>query len=318
MTPAQDLASVIFGARKRYHCSEALALSLASRMENEQKVCCCWTKGSSAGSDDADVPCLKIHSYNWPSSGNPHKIGVGCRFEKTLPWAQCNAALCVYTHLPHNPEKLRLLYNGIINAVPTFNPDFLPFSLNAADLAISTDEGAGLLPVYFLFRDVGDKQSGGEEVGRPIGYFKTSIHGIKKFQNDVEKTDLEYLKCLETGNPSPISQQHHTILLLPSSPRASDSNGVQKLRATLTNHVITHMSCVRNELTAELSKGSIPSIATAANARRQIIIQMLHHRSEKPCSCSQCPFYKKKTPAGCCLNLEGLGLHDEDLQEIMT
>ena len=276
---------------------------------------------------------ITTHSYDFPSCGSPFKIGVSCEFHKMLPWSLCNPALFVYTTLPHRPGTLRLLYNGIIDAVPTFNPTFPSFLLDSANLTISTTEHPESLPLIFLFREVGDNESCAEEVGSPLGYLQCRIEDLlvttkKDAAADLHSQHEANASCCWTGCCSAITggNQPPKVTRISNSLISFETNsiGVTTLGSTPTQHKMTITSVLRNQLKSPYKKPPPKKLSEVANTRRKIVIHMLHENSRKLCSSSQCPHSKyvekddEQKGKRICLNLEDYALQDQDLQEIMT
>ena len=273
---------------------------------------------------------IAIHSYNFPYCGSHYEIGVSCAFDKMFPWSLCNPALFVYTTLPHRTDTLRMLYNGIVDAVPTFNPTFPSFLIDGANLTISTTEHSESLPLIFIFREVGDNQSCAEEVGSPLGHLQCSIKDLlvtTKKDADIlaalHSQDEGNASCCWSGCCSATTEGNQPPNITRSSNSLisfeTNSIGVTTLGSTPTRHTMTITSVLRNQLKSPFKKPPPDELSKAANTQRKIIIQMLDI-SKKLCSSSQCPHTNDHEKKGkrICLNLEGYALQDQDLQEIMT
>ena len=259
-------------------------------------------------------PNLIVHSYDFHDTGSPFRVGVKCKIKDSslLGTDQPSPALFVYTTVPHSNTTYRLLYSGIVNATRTLEPDFIPFVLRTADLAMSKSEdrgtGGGLeaSPIILVLRDVdGHRKAVWEhEVGSEIGYVRTSVKDIfAPLRVTSGKTQAESAPSINFFRNPPLKLQHFE----------SDRNGVTALLNTDTQHVMTYVSVLRDEVKTDLCKVGNSIFWDGAKMHRTNVIRMLSEAAQK-CTNTECPFYNR---AGFCLNLESQGLHDQDLQEIM-
>jgi hypothetical protein len=226
---------------------------------------------------------------------------------------QPSPALCVYTTLPHSNTTYRLLYCDIVNATRTLEPDFRSFVLRTADLAMSTseDSGAGggseLSPIILVLRDVDGhhKAMWEHEVGSEIGYVRTSVKEINApLLVTSGKTETESAPAINFHRNPPLKLQRFE----------TDRNGVTVLLDTFTQHVMTYVSVLRHDVKKDLCRVGNSFFWDAAKTHRTEIIRMLS-AAPQMCKNKECPHVDR---AGFCLNLNSQGLHDQDLQEIMT
>jgi hypothetical protein len=259
-------------------------------------------------------PNFIVHSYDFHDTGSPFRVGIKCKIKDSslLGTDQPSPALCVYTTLPHSNTTYRLLYSGIVNATRTLEPDFIPFALRTADLAMtkSEDSGAGSAldasPVILVLRDVDGhrKPMFEHEVGSEIGYVRMSVRDIfAPLRVTSGKTQAESAPSIDFFRKPPLKLQKFE----------SDRNGVTTLLTTDTQHVMTYVSVLRDEVKTDLCKVGNSIFWDAAKTHRTNVIRMLSEVAQK-CTNTECPFFNG---AGLCLNLESQGLHDQDLQEIM-
>lgn len=258
-------------------------------------------------------PVFTIHSYDFSAIGSPHTFSLKAKLTERFSEKKRTPALFVFTPLPHSPSTMRLLYNDVHCADSTYDPDFPSFVINSTtdyhrNLAFSTKEddldGSKALSstdVIFILRDVGDADDR-HDVGTEIGRYTTSIEAAKNPMM-VKSTRGDHGKGDQLLNPVWWLRPPVT-LVFETSPGIFTKN---------PNAMITYLSCVP---TASIEDRCVRNAIfnEAAHMYRKSIIDTLYQEEKsKTCFHELCPY---KDDPGRCLNLENMGLHDGDLEEI--
>jgi hypothetical protein len=266
-------------------------------------------------------PEFTIHSYDFSTMGSPHTFSIKAKLEKesfsvTKGFSvKKTPALFVFTSLPHNRDIMRMLYNDVHCADSTYDPDFPSFVINSVtdtyrNLAFSQEEddqdgskALSLAEIIFVLRDV-DDASNVHDVGTEIGRFKTTIEKAKQpMKSNSKKGDHSITEASNTNwwlRPP-------CNLLRETSPGS----------LTLTENpfaAITYLSCIPTASIEDRCARNAVFSEAAQTYRKSIIDTLYNVDKTKTCSHPLCPYNSKQE--GFCLNLENMGLHDGDLEEI--
>jgi hypothetical protein len=275
------------------------------------KYFCSAIPGWQTASKSTEQPVFKIHSYEFVTMGSPYTFSIKAKLAKRFFEKKRTPALFAFTPLAHCRSTLRLLYNDVHCADSTYDPDFPSFVLNPTEdqhrnVFFSTsnegdqDGGQALscAEITFILRDI-DDTSDQHDVGAEIGRYTTTIDEAKNHMTGNSMRNVE-------GN---VKQRNRSCWLDP--PRQLKSEISPGILSENNNGTITYLSCAPTNIGDRCAKNS--SFFTAAQDYRKLIINALSAKETTICNHEFCPNHAK---AGRCLNLENMGLHDGDLEEI--